>query len=48
MLGAPSMTVLFRRGGAAAWGAEGPQFSGFLLPSQLLPVPAVVTSLRTA
>lgn len=43
VLGAPSMTVLCKRGGDTAWGAEGPQFCGLLLPSQLLPVSAVVT-----
>lgn len=43
MLGAPSMTVLCKRGGATAQRAEGSQFCGLLLPSQLLPVSAVVT-----
>lgn len=43
VLGAPSMTLLCKRGGDTAWGAEGPQFCGLLLPSQLLPVSAVVT-----
>lgn len=43
VLGAPSMTVLSKSGGATAWGAEDPQLCGLLLPSQLLPVSAVVT-----